>query len=226
MATPAPTTRADWAHQRLRAAILTGELAPGTKLLADELAHQWQVSPTPLREAFQRLGGTGLVELTSQRGARVAPFSLADIADLYDLRLLLEPRALEQSLRASDDAHRSEIAAAFDALTVPRAKAPVDPIRFAETHLAFHAALLSRCPSVWLRRMTTLLGEHSQRYQLLGAQYRRGGDPQAEHRALCDAAVRGRIKTAVQLLTAHLQTTLDAARTAIDDRKPTASRRS
>ena len=71
MAEHAPGTRADWAHQRLKAAILTGELAPGTKLVVDELSQRWAVSPTPLREAFQRLGGHGLVELTSQRGARV-----------------------------------------------------------------------------------------------------------------------------------------------------------
>src|SRR5947207_15158573 len=139
MADAAPTTRADWAHTRLKAAILTGELAPGTKLVTDELAARWSVSPTPLREAFQRLGGHGLVELTSQRGARVAPFSLDEAAELYELRLLLEPQALRASLDASDDAHRSEILAAHARLEAAMAAAPVDPVAVSDAHIGFHA---------------------------------------------------------------------------------------
>src|SRR5215468_5062472 len=126
MADHAPTTRAEWAHTRLKAAILTGELAPGTKLVAEELAARWAVSPTPLREAFQRLGGHGLVELTSQRGARVAPFSLDEAAELYELRLLLEPRALRASLEASDEAHRGDVRAAHDRYRAALRAAPVD----------------------------------------------------------------------------------------------------
>jgi len=213
----APGTRADWAHQRLKAAILTGELPPGSKLVVDELAQRWAVSPTPLREAFQRLGGHGLVELTSQRGARVAPFSLDDAADLYELRLLLEPRALRASLGRSDDTHRSDVLAAHARLEGAMAGDPVDPVAVSDAHLGFHTALLARCPSAWMRRLVGLLAEHAQRYQLLGAQhYRRGSDPVREHAALRDAAVRGQVERAVDLLGRHLEGTLRAVRATID----------
>ena len=112
MADSAPETRSDWALRRLRSAILTGEFPPGTRLRAEDLAARWQVSPTPLREAFQRLGGARLVEVSPQRGVRVADFTLDEAADLYALRLRLEPPALRESLAASDGAHRAEIAAA------------------------------------------------------------------------------------------------------------------
>src|SRR5512147_752625 len=137
MPAPAPETRSDWALRRLRSAILTGELPPGTRLRAEELAERWQVSPTPLREAFHRLGGARLVEVNPQRGVRVAEFTLEDAADLYALRLRLEPPALRQSLRRSDDAHRAEIAAALDRLEAARTIE-----EGTEAHLAFHAALL------------------------------------------------------------------------------------
>jgi len=226
MAEHAPGTRADWAHQRLRAAILTGELAPGTKLVVEDLAQRWAVSPTPLREAFQRLGGHGLVELTSQRGARVAPFSLDEAADLYELRLLLEPRALRASLNATDDAHKSEILAAHGRLEAAMAASPIDPVTISEAHLGFHAALLARCPSAWMRRMVGLLAEHAQRYQLLGAQqYRRGSDPVREHAALRDAAVRGQVDRAVDLLEKHLHGTLRAVRATIEAAGAPAPRR-
>ncbi len=226
MADAAPTTRADWAHGRLKAAILTGELPPGTKLVAEELSQRWAVSATPLREAFQRLGGHGLVELTSQRGARVAPFSLDEAADLYELRLLLEPRALRTSLRRRDDAHCAEILAAHERLEAALAARPVDPVEASEAHVAFHGALLARCPSAWMRRMAALLAEHAQRYQLLGAQrHRRGSDPVREHAALRDAALRGQVDRAVALLQRHLDGTLRAVRATIDASNAPASRR-
>jgi DNA-binding GntR family transcriptional regulator len=207
----APETRSDWALRRLRTAILTGELAPGTKLRAEDLAARWQVSPTPLREAFQRLGGARLVDVSPQRGVRVAEFTLDDAADLYALRLRLEPPALRQSLRRSDDAHRAEIAAALSRLEAART---LDD--GAEAHLAFHAAVLERCPSAWTRRIAGVLAEHAQRYVLLGAQkYRSGRGPAAEHAALCDAALAGDVDHAVALLEAHLRGTLDSVRAAL-----------
>jgi DNA-binding GntR family transcriptional regulator len=207
----APETRSDWALRRLRTAILTGEFPPGTRLRAEELAERWQVSPTPLREAFQRLGGAQLVEVSPQRGVRVAEFTLADAADLYALRLRLEPPALRRSLRRSDDEHRRAIAEAHERLAASRSLE-----EGSENHLAFHAALLARCPSPWTLRVIHWLSEQAQRYVLLGAQaYRRGAGGEAEHRALRDAALAGEVDRCVELLEAHLRGTLDSVRAAL-----------
>jgi DNA-binding GntR family transcriptional regulator len=209
----APETRSDWALRRLRTAILTGEFPPGTKLRAEDLAERWHVSPTPLREAFQRLGGARLVELSPQRGVRVAEFTLADAADLYALRLRLEPPALRQSLRRSDDAHRAAIAAALARLEAARTLE-----EGTEAHLDFHAALLARCPSAWTRRIVGVLAEHAQRYVLLGAQkFRSGRGPGVEHKALRDAAIGGDVDRAVAVLEEHLRGTLDSVRAALAD---------
>lgn len=206
-----PETRSDWALRRLRTAILTGEFPPGTKLRAEELAERWQVSPTPLREAFQRLGGTRLVEVSPQRGVRVAEFTLGDAADLYALRLRLEPAALRQSLQRSDAVHHREIETAHERLTTSRSLEDG-----AEAHLAFHATLLARCPSVWTQRVIALLAEQAQRYQLLGAQKFRGGrGPAAEHAALRDAAIAGDAGVAVATLEEHLRGTLRSVRLAL-----------
>jgi len=209
----APETRSDWALRRLRTAILTGEFPPGTKLRAEDLAERWQVSPTPLREAFQRLGGARLVELSPQRGVRVAAFTLDDAADLYALRLRLEPPALRQSLRRSDDAHRAAIAAALARLEAARTLE-----EGTEAHLDFHAELLSRCPSAWTRRIVAVLAENAQRYVLLGAQkFRSGRGPAVEHKALRDAAIGGDVDRAVAVLEEHLRGTLDSVRAALAD---------
>jgi DNA-binding GntR family transcriptional regulator len=207
----APETRSDWALRRLRTAILTGEFPPGTKLRAEELAERWQVSPTPLREAFQRLGGARLVEVSPQRGVRVADFTLDDAADLYSLRLRLEPPALRESLANGDDAHRREIAEAYDQLITARTlEAGM------QAHLDFHAALLARCPSAWTRRMIGVLAEHAQRYVLLGAQrFRSGRGPAVEHQDLRDAALARDVERAAATLEEHLRGTLESVRAAL-----------
>ncbi|HUF84881.1 MAG TPA: GntR family transcriptional regulator [Acidimicrobiia bacterium] len=209
----APITRADWVDRRLTEAILTGELAPGERLVAATLAKRWSVSATPLREAFQRLAAQGLVETAPQRGARVAPASARDAEEIYELRLLLEPRALRDSLEHSDEAHRTEIDAAYERFVNP--PRGTDLLAVVDAHREFHATLLARCRSRWLLRFVEQLAEHSQRYQLMSLGQRDGHhDVEAEHQSLRDAVVAGDVEGAVAQLESHLQPTLDGARAA------------
>jgi DNA-binding GntR family transcriptional regulator len=66
-----PLSKAEAVYETLRAAILEGALAPGEHLRQDEVAARWEVSSTPVREAFRRLESEGLVELVPHRGVRV-----------------------------------------------------------------------------------------------------------------------------------------------------------
>jgi DNA-binding GntR family transcriptional regulator len=205
MSTTAPATRSDWVEDRLRQAIRRGELEPGQRLQANDLAERWAVSATPLREALQRLAGDGLVEMLPQRGARVSQLSVDDAAGIYELRLLLEPVALRQSLEASDDEHRAEVAAAFAAF---RSSTTVDD--GIEAHGALHAVLLSRCPSPWMLRFTAQLADASRLFQITsvttGPAHRH---PVEEHQAIVDAAVAGDIDVCVALHEQHLRSTLE-----------------
>jgi GntR family transcriptional regulator, carbon starvation induced regulator len=205
MARTVPGTRSDWVEERLRLAILQGDLEPGQRLHANDLAQRWDVSATPLREAFQRLASNGLVSMSPQRGARVASPSSEEATELYELRILLEPLCLRQSLEASDDGHRREIRSAFEAF---RAASTVE--EGIEAHSQFHATLLSRCPSTWLLRFSSQLADASRLFQLASVGDRPARrHPKAEHRALRDAAVRGDIDRCVALQEDHLRRTLD-----------------
>ena len=212
MAESAPETRGDWALRRLRSAILTGEFPPGTKLRAEELAERWQVSPTPLREAFQRLGGAGLVEVSPQRGVRVAEFTLEDAADLYALRLRLEPAALRHSLRKSDDAHRARDrgCASLGSRRRARSTRAPKPIWRSTRRCSRAAPRRGRGtspPSSPSTRSATRCSARS------ATAIR---DPRREHRELRDAALAGQVDEAETLLTKHLRGTLDSVRAAMD----------
>jgi len=83
-------TLAEQAYQELQEQIVSGRLPAGQRLLADELADELAVSQTPVKEALARLVLDGLVEGASRRASVVRRFSLADIEQIYEARLLLE----------------------------------------------------------------------------------------------------------------------------------------
>ncbi len=93
----APVTNAVRARDELREAILAGSLPPGSRLRAESLAERLQTSRTPVREALHLLAREGLVDIEPRRGAVVRQFDAADLADLYDVRALIEPYAARRA---------------------------------------------------------------------------------------------------------------------------------
>jgi GntR family transcriptional regulator, carbon starvation induced regulator len=207
----APLSRTEWAVGRLQEAILSGELAPGERVSSSELARRWSVSATPLREALQRLAAEGLVEYVSQRGARVSEVSLRDVREVYELRLMLEPMALERSLRRVDDGWRREVEKAYAALRDELEGGFGDLMAFEKVNRDFHGALLSRCDSGWLLRVVRMLSDHCVRYRAL-SRWTRGGAKEVlrEHEEIHAACVAGEVERAGELLHEHLRRTRDA----------------
>jgi DNA-binding GntR family transcriptional regulator len=77
----------------IRAMLITGDLAPGTRIDQIELARRFNVSIVPIREAFARLASVGLVEIISHRGVFVAKVSADELIDLYTVREIVEEQA-------------------------------------------------------------------------------------------------------------------------------------
>src|SRR5689334_18962161 len=82
------------AFARLRADVLAGAFAAGSKLKLDELQGLYGYSSSPLREALSRLSQEGLVRADERRGFRVAPISAEDLADITHMRVMLDVPAL------------------------------------------------------------------------------------------------------------------------------------
>lgn len=162
----APQTRIEWVEEQMRSAILLGELSPGERLLTAQLAERFSVSPTPLREAMQRLAGEGLVEFTAQRGARVRPLSVEDCQEIAELRHLLEPRALRDAALAGDDAWRAQVRRASKALLAAWREPHHDRADSELAYRAFYEASVSACSSMRLRQFARVVREQEARYRL------------------------------------------------------------
>ena len=80
--------------ERLRTAIVNGELKPGQTLVEADLAAELGVSRAPLREAINILGSEGLVEIMPYRGTTVKKLTRKDIEELYAVRAMMEVFAI------------------------------------------------------------------------------------------------------------------------------------
>lgn len=93
----------DTVTERLEAAIVAGELQPGTRLSEQALAFSLGVSRGPLREAIRRLEGRRLLQRTPHIGVHVANISIEDLKRLLEVREALEGMAARLSATAMTD---------------------------------------------------------------------------------------------------------------------------
>ena len=84
--------------RRLRDEILSGALAPGARLIEEQICQRFSISRAPLRESLRLLVQQGLVEHLPRRGARVTIWSDEDIRQLFEIRAVLERHAIVTAL--------------------------------------------------------------------------------------------------------------------------------
>src|SRR3954451_12174529 len=112
---------------RLRADILSTRLLPGQKLHIAGLAKRFSVSLAAVREALSRLVADGLVQASDQRGFRVSPVSMADLADVTQARIDIEGLALRRSIERGDRDWLNAVEAAFERLQAVPYRYPDEP---------------------------------------------------------------------------------------------------
>lgn len=83
--------------------ILSGKIAANSKLTEQAICKKYNVSRTPVREAFRQLESDGLIENIPNRGAYVIGLTKRDISDLFDLRRTFEVKAIEWAIERMDD---------------------------------------------------------------------------------------------------------------------------
>lgn len=133
---------ADDVTDQIRDAIVTGTLAPGTRLREDELSTQMSVSRGPVREAFVKLEREGLVIIERYKGARVAELYREDIDQIFSLRKALESLAVEWACR---NATADDLAAIEAVLQRYTSEPPENrtPELIADVDISFHDGLVA-----------------------------------------------------------------------------------
>ena len=202
-------TMAEAALERLREAIILGELTPGTPLRLEDLARSLGTSISPIREAVRQLEALGLAEHVPHHGAKVVGLEIEELRELFSIRLALETMAVRRSAQlfgAEDEqTARSYLAALGDARRGGDARAAV------RAHTAFHFTLYEAARSSWLLRLIRPAWDSCERYRpvLLGP----GGSSQDRHaeldHELLEACAARDSDRAAAALHAHLELASD-----------------
>jgi DNA-binding GntR family transcriptional regulator len=200
-------TLAEKAFDTLHAAIITGQLRPGTRLPIEELAEVLEMSPMPIREAVRRLDAAGLVENIPHRGARVTELSITDLTEVTEVRLALETLAIRRAAIRFDD--RDE-ASARERLTALNESPDDNSAETSSAHAAFHFALYEAADSAWLLRLIRPIWETAERYCLEVPSCRQLVGRRHEHEAILGACVAHDPDRAAASLHDHLATTANS----------------
>ncbi|RDB43036.1 DNA-binding transcriptional regulator CsiR [Halomonas sp. DQ26W] len=201
------------AYSWLKHDITRGVFKPGEKLLMSRLKERYDLGIGPLREALSQLVAERLVVAISQRGYRVAPMSLAELADLYDARAQLEGLILRLAIERGDDSWEADILAKGHTLSkVMEVNTPDELLDIWDTrHQAFHTAIASGCSSPHLLQVRESLFDQVERYRHLwlcetvfseAALERK----RREHAALVDVILERKAERAADMMREHLMT--------------------
>ncbi|MFC7343569.1 GntR family transcriptional regulator [Saccharopolyspora griseoalba] len=193
----------DRVGRALRAAIISGEMEPGVVYSAPSLASRFGVSATPVREAMLDLVREDLVAIVPNKGFRVTEVSEADLDQITEIRLLIEPPAVGKVTPVIPQEDFAELRELAQRIVTPAEAG--DLVEYTEADRVFHLRLLSYANNP---RMSDLVSDLRARTRLFGltALRERGGlvDAANEHHAIVDA-IESRDPDAVEsLMRAHI----------------------
>ena len=202
----APRTIAGLVAERLRAEIVAGDRAPGSRLPQVEIARRLGVSTTPVREALAMLEREGLVRLHPQRGAVVFVPTVADLREHYEIRAALEALAASRTAEVFEPEWAAPLERLLDEMrTGPPAA------RYLALNQRFHTTLYEHCGRRKLVDMIATLRDASSAYLHI---YRAAADfpvkrLDAEHRAMLAACVARDPAAAAAATREHLERTVE-----------------
>ncbi len=206
-----PQTLADRAYERIKHAILSGDVQAWTSLTEPALARRLRISRTPVREALQRLAREGLVRLVPQRGALVTVLTADDWRELFDLREVLEGLAARLAAERVPQAELDELVREHEGLSHRRHDTSTERDRIAFGR-KLHGLVMREARSSRLEQMVSLV---AQQVQMLGEfQLSAEGRVDAayhEHGELVDALRRRDPDAAEALMRLHVRNSRDTA---------------
>jgi DNA-binding GntR family transcriptional regulator len=186
-------------YDALRTAILTCELLPNQELREQDLAARYRVSRSPVRDALLRLEKERLVTVLPRQGYRVTPIARTDAAEIFGLRLVIEPACAAAAAQQRDTS----------ALDVWR---DIGQLDFVAYNRGFHAALAELSANARMAAVAQDMVEQSDRlirFSLASTPVSDRGRLVAEHAAIIDAVQAGDADAAERLMRAHVRQAQD-----------------
>lgn len=198
-----PDRRTDQIREALEEMIVEGRFADGDRLDEVRLAEHFQVSRTPLREAFQALAASGLVELRLRRGAFVRFPALDEVVEMFEVMAEIEALCGRQAVRRMTPEDHTAIESALIACEL--ASASSDTEGYYRANRDFHLAIYRASGNRFLAAEAERLHRRLKPFRRLQLRMRgRMHESLAEHRAILNALTAGNPTLAADELRRHI----------------------
>ena len=160
-----PSTTPEHALEGLRRAIVSGELRPGQRVVQEEVAQRLGLSIVPVREALRVLEQEGQVTYAPRRGYFVTELRIEDLEEIYELRSVLEERAVRAAIANLDQeaVERIQLAAADCVDAAERGDVAAE----LAANRRFHFAIFDTPDQPHTIRVIRLLWESTEAYRAL-----------------------------------------------------------
>jgi DNA-binding GntR family transcriptional regulator len=192
-------TLAEQVYIDLKNSIITHQIPPGSRINEVELAEQFEVSPTPIREALSKLRGDGLVQYRGWQGACVVELKLNDIYHLFDIRCELECLALKE---AAPSVEISELKLLKSFLM--KYKDRNDFKGRNEANEKFHNFFIEKSGNLWLKRMLDEIKDILLMIRYPLSEVRPGADSHNQHLQIIECLERKDIDSARVMMAKHI----------------------
>jgi DNA-binding GntR family transcriptional regulator len=190
-------------YNRIKDDILNHRLLPRQPLVETELAAKYNISKTPVREALLILAREGIVEMNAFRGMRVRDFTTRDAQEIYELREILEPLALERAIPHMNEEDIAGLRKILDEAWEAAEKG--EQRKLSKLNRDFHSALVDKCDNsrvvVTLRQLQDQIRVMTLRFWKAQATYLQEAE---QHEAILKSVEARDAKKAAQLLHAHI----------------------
>lgn len=194
----------DEVFETIRQGIITGRFAPGQRLVIRDLEGEIGYSRSTFREAFRRLAAERLVSLVPNRGVAVQRLTPQEMADLFEIRELLEGHAARRAAERIGEAdHRRRFSAMWDKV---RRGDPADRAAVIANNQLFHGAIVELSGNTRLPEMLDRLQIPILMFQWRTIMTRQEAEQsQAEHETIASAILEGRPDQAESAMRKHVQ---------------------
>lgn len=194
----------DFVFKTIRQGIITGRFAPGQRLVIRDLEEEIGYSRSTFREAFRRLAAERLVSLVPNRGVAVQRLSPREMADLFEIRELLEGHAARRAAERIDEGdHRKRFLAMWEKV---RRGDPSDRAAFIEHNQLFHGTIVELAGNTRLPEMLDQLQMPILMFQWRTIMTRQETETsQSEHETIAKAILEGRTDQAAVAMCRHVQ---------------------
>lgn len=199
-----PIGLTQWVYIRIKAGILNLDFAPGSQLQVDELSGELEVSRTPVREALLRLQKDGLVDVVPRVGFFVTKFATRDLEELYELREILESRAVYDAVQSMTEVESKKITEIYAA--TQKAVEKEDATGFLDAEIAFHNFLTETSHNKRLVAMVESMRDLTYRWRILSLNSKE--DMRAslkEHKKIAEAVQNRDAVVASTLMGEHIR---------------------